>query len=144
MTQLFAKLIIVLAASQWIYAEFLLYHPDADVWAKRAMQVLSVPTHDKWTNPRVVPFKRALKEILGEPRAIQIHTARVRLTDIETALDLLPVSAEHSGNKDPPHVALDAPYVDLFDQGSEGRPFLWGAEIFESESYKTAYFRDKI
>ena len=60
MVRFLGAFVLSLVISNWIYAEFLLFVPNAEPYIARAMHVLSIPTHNEWPDIAAAPGARAL------------------------------------------------------------------------------------
>lgn len=148
MTQLLAKLLIAAAASQWLYAELILYHPEVDDWSKRAMKVLSISTNDRSSGHTIDQMRETMRSWLGRPvpvappsqvAAASLYKRSSPLDEVEKLL-ARPIAIPGRSLAEP-----EIEFVNLFeDTGDEPRQYLWGSEIFDSEGYKREYFRDRI
>src|SRR6201999_979551 len=71
MTQVLLRLLISLAASQWLYLELLLFYPDVDQLARRGFEVIRIPTHDKWEGFEQSTGMNTLVKLFGRRPAVR-------------------------------------------------------------------------
>jgi hypothetical protein len=143
MSQVLARLLISLAASQWLYAELLLFYPDVDQVARRVLQVLSIPTHDRWNATDDSAGMRTLAKLFGRRVPRQEAAPQFQLVR-STRGPSQPISVHRSALSELDEISMpllqdETAYEDLFEESSFERPFVSGRAIFGSLSDRAGF-----
>lgn len=120
MVRFLGAFVLSLMISNWIYAEFLLFVPQAQPYISRSMSFLSIPTHNEWSSIANAPGAESLGDeirtyIVDTPLQVLMSAAGIADQKVQQTLKGTRTGSLWSGNS---------------SLKEQGKPFLSGSDMF--------------